>query len=387
MATIRTVYEDADTDLCTWYNGQRAVAVESGGRIWVAYSRRAVVAPSYTFVCVAYSDDSGATWTEDLVISADGHQNYPAIALDSDEYLHLVWAGLDWGINSGHRNIQYRMRTDAGWQAQEAITDHNDIQDIPCIAIDSADQPHVIWLGLGWSVDPGYQVQYRMRTGAGWQAQEAVTDVGVSQGGPSLCIDGDDEIHAVWFGGGWSAGVQSVEYRKRTGAGWQVQETVADSDTDQSYPCIAADADNNLYVVWEAGDGVDSTIKYRRRSADDDDWDAEEEITAGARADYNPTIAVDTAGRRHVFWGSYGVDTWDYMDTLYRVKGPGGWGAIQNITAEAGGSDRYNYAHSVADDRPCVVWTLQTFPAGMQFDVLFACVALGRPRVYASVIG
>ncbi|RJQ10671.1 MAG: exo-alpha-sialidase, partial [Bacillota bacterium] len=138
----------------------RTLARTSTGRLWAVYVKSA---GGYNQIYAAYSDDGGATWTEEAVTSASANQAGPTIAIDSSDNVHVVWYGSSWGTNTAYENIQYRKRT-TSWQTQEAVTDKNAHQYSPAIAIDSSDNVHVVWHGLGWGTNTAYNnIQYRQR--------------------------------------------------------------------------------------------------------------------------------------------------------------------------------------------------------------------------------
>ncbi|MCP8310145.1 MAG: hypothetical protein L6N94_01430 [Candidatus Methylarchaceae archaeon HK01M] len=208
-----------------------------------------------------------------------------AIAIDSKDNVHVVWEGNGWGVNLGITNIQYRMRTPSGgWQAQEGITDVDANQDMPSIAIDSKDNVHVVWAGPGWGVNTDDRnIQYRMRTADGWQAQEGLTDIDYDQFYPCMAIDSKDNVHLVWNGWGWGTypDFSNIQYRMRTSNGWQAQEEVTDKDFDQDIASIAMDSKDNVHVVWDGlgcgnNPNVDN-IQYRMRTSDG--WQAREGLT------------------------------------------------------------------------------------------------------------
>jgi hypothetical protein len=392
MATIRTIQTDIGIWYPTVYNSQRKVAVDSTGRIWVTYMRLMAVTAggNYEMICAAYSDDGGATWTEEQVTDLQANQQQPSIAIDSDDVVHLVWTGTGWGVHTARYNIQYCKRDGGAWGAVTQLTDIDTPpgQNYPVIAVDSDDYLHVAWTGDGHGVNTGFvNVVYRQYTDA-WQAVESVTDLaGESQLGTSIAIDSDDVVHLVWSGTGWGveSGFYNIQYRQRTGAGWQAQEGVTDEDDHQQHCCLAVAPSGVAHVVWDFGAIHGSTnIRYRQRTGAG--WQVRETVTDEDTYQMEPVISLG-GGAIHVAWAweyDDGADFW--IDTAYRKRTGGSWSAVEMLT---GSEDGYlHYYHSAAHDRPCFLWTREYDPDWPDtYHVLFACVALGRPRVYASVIG
>ncbi len=268
---------------------QRSLVRSSNGTLHCVYSNFSS-SLGFIYPYYAYSKDGGMTWNDELVADPDaamvnGDQFWPCIAIDSNDNVHVVWAGFGWGVNFDFPNIQYRMRTPSGgWQAQEGITDVDANQDMPSIAIDSKDNVHVVWAGPGWGVNTDDRnIQYRMRTADGWQAQEGLTDIDYDQFYPCMAIDSKDNVHLVWNGWGWGTypDFSNIQYRMRTSNGWQAQEEVTDKDFDQDIASIAMDSKDNVHVVWDGlgwgnNPNVDN-IQYRMRTSDG--WQAREGLT------------------------------------------------------------------------------------------------------------
>ncbi|GAH69904.1 unnamed protein product, partial [marine sediment metagenome] len=176
------------------------------------------------------------TWqARESVTDSPDIQYRSSIAMDSEDNVHVVWYGKGWGDNTTIYNIQYRKRTTT-WQAQEGVTDSPDIQYRPSIAIDSGDNVHVVWYGKGWGDNTTvYNIQYRKRTTT-WQAQEGVTDGPDIQIYPAIAIDSEDNVHVAWYGLGWGENTAkyNIQYRKRTTT-WQTQEGITDRAYDNKY--------------------------------------------------------------------------------------------------------------------------------------------------------
>jgi hypothetical protein len=290
---------------------RRGLCRDGNGRIWVALSGFNGVSND---IYVAYTDDEGFTWVlEQVTNNPAGAQGDQVIAVDSLNRLHLAWSGTGWGANPAVENIQYRRRTEAGWEAQVGITDgpapfayrfptiavdRNDniriiwpsngtvaplgdwkillisrtatgwtpievvvpspgpgtVQTLPVLAIGTDNYLHIFWQGDGWGSNPAFfNCQYIRGIPGSWGAVEQVTDVAVSQSGGSIALDSNNYPYITWYAQGWGANpaVENIQYRRRMAAGWGVQESITDSPDTQEIPAIALDLNGNVYVAWQ----------------------------------------------------------------------------------------------------------------------------------------
>ncbi|GAJ03433.1 unnamed protein product, partial [marine sediment metagenome] len=177
-------------------------------------------------------------------------------------------------------------RTGAGWQAQESVpeVDFNNGQTSQHIAIDSLNNVHVIFSGQGWGANPAqYSIQYRQRTGAGWQAQEDTVNVATHQYAEGIALDSSDDAHIVFSGFGWGIwpAQRSIQYIKRVAGVWGGQEGVSNKNNEQRLSSIALDLGGNIHVSWTGKGYMPNwnrrNIQYRKRTAVG--WQAQVEIT------------------------------------------------------------------------------------------------------------
>ena len=331
----------------TAFSPSRKLARTSTGVLWCCYAGPWVV-PGVMQIFVSYSVDGGVTWVEEQITTAAvRRQDYPSIAIDSADNVHLVWRDYALATTS---DIFYRRRTAGGWDAIEQVTATapGDWQSAPSLAIDSADNIHVFWAGDGWGANPARRnVQYRQRTAAGvWQAQEPVTDIAAHQRShnTSITIDNANVVHVAWSGLGWGTnpGFDNVQYRQRVAGVWQPQEAVTDVGQTQRFPCIALDSSGNVHVAWYAEFAPWAyvwDIYYRERVAGV--WQAIAQLTNVAAAGYDqyqPSMAIDSSDSVHIVWygNGWGVNTLKYnLQHLKRTAGV--WEAREPLSDRAWG--------------------------------------------------
>jgi hypothetical protein len=225
-----------------------SIAIDSGDNVHIAWFANENE--------IRYSVKTTSGWQSVPDTISEGPSNYqlcPSIAIDSGDNVHIAWVGTGSGVNSGVYNIYYKMKPNGGaWGSLEFITDEPVIQGKapvaytgPSIAIDSNDDIHVIWTGLGWGTySSHYNIQYRKRTSGIWESVEAVTDIDENQNYFNIALDTEDNAHAVWAGKGWGVdpGNSSIQHAIKTPMGWSSPETLASHSEDDAghseYPTL-----------------------------------------------------------------------------------------------------------------------------------------------------
>jgi hypothetical protein len=222
-------------------------------------------------------------------------QEFPSIAIDSNDDIHVVWQGKGWGAWPNYRQIIYRKKTVFGWEPEEVLTDTHVSatygERYPAIALDKWDNIHVVW---GGTVGPGNysNIRYRRKTIGGWNPQEDVTtDADCYHWCPRIAIDSEDNAHVVWFGmlssEGWVA--YNPHYRMRT-LGWWPIEKLCTIDQDQNYYLtVSVDRNDAVHVEW-TGQGWGSNVwnynlQYRQKPDGTDplgSWQAQVALTDDA---------------------------------------------------------------------------------------------------------
>ncbi|KKM01133.1 hypothetical protein LCGC14_1797480, partial [marine sediment metagenome] len=235
-----------------------SAAVDSNGDIHVVWvGQDAPVNPTVYNVAYRVRDAGTDTWSSITWITdiASG-QNDVSIAIDSVDNVHVVWMGLGWDTNTGDYNIKYRMRLAGGaWQSRESITDINALQNEPQVAVDGDDDVHVVWQGMGWGVETGdYNIRHRERTDS-WQSAEAITDVAFQQKSASIAVNNDGVIHVVWVGLGWGVNTTktNVLEREYSSGSWQAVDVVIDRAQNSNQPKL-------IWATWPQLAGVSTQI-------------------------------------------------------------------------------------------------------------------------------
>ena len=212
----------ADTD-STWSPSQRKLAKTSDGHLHVVYHRKD--ASGIFQIYHAESADGRMTWAEEPVTSESNDQVYPAIAVDSSNNLHVVWQGKYSGSPTV-RQIRYCKKTLSGWQAVQNLTNEAiDYGGYPAIAVDGNNYIHIVWGGFRGPDTACPHIRYLKYT-TGWQPiDDSIQEgVGYNEALPAIAVDGNNYIHVVWMSGGYHSQAQyHLVYRRYT-TSWQPSE-------------------------------------------------------------------------------------------------------------------------------------------------------------------
>ncbi|MBA7712474.1 hypothetical protein ES703_121451 [subsurface metagenome] len=234
-----------------------SIAVDSSDHLHVVWYGKAT---GFTAEYQVWYNKYDGSWADPVRISdyagmQSYSQRYPSIAVDGSDNLHVVWDGMATGFTADAQ-IWYAKYTDS-WSEPIRIStlagmeDYEQLQ--PAIAVDSNDYIHVIWDGGAVYS----KIRYAKYDGAWAEPIILSTYDGMtahSQGGASIAIDSNDYVHVVWDGQatGFTSGDQ-IWYNKYDGS-WAGPVRISDyagmGSYGQSYPSIAVDASNAVHVLW-----------------------------------------------------------------------------------------------------------------------------------------
>ena len=288
---IFTVKANADS-FATAYPSQRKLARTSDGTLHCVYHRKE---GAYKQIFHSWSTDNGTTWTEEQITSENYDQLYPAIAVDSNDHLHVVWQGCHSGSPS-KTQIRYRKYSGSWGTITNITNDTSWDQRTPSIAVDSGDNLYVVWQKVEYVGGPwcnyGCGPLWYSKFTTSWS-----TPIRVGEGAeyeevyPAIAIDQNDYIHIIWATGGYRNGdCWHSAYRKYT-TSWQPIESFS---CYYSYNlAIATDSYGNVHCVSYH---YDSGISYNKRTSSG--WTGWTTIGNGTV----PSIAVDSLDYLHTVW-------------------------------------------------------------------------------------
>jgi hypothetical protein len=181
---------DPQTLQSGYFYGPGDLRVDSAGNAHIAYhdhdradARHVVVEGDGTVIPFTISSPSHDGWDN-------------ALAFDSQGQLHQ--SSVDPSSFGAVNSLQYSQFDGAEWQMETIAGSGSFMYGFnTSLALDSSDQPHIVYTGAtGWTA-PG-DLKYAHRTGEGWQISSIVSD-GIRGRFPSLAIDAQDRAHVGWL--------------------------------------------------------------------------------------------------------------------------------------------------------------------------------------------
>jgi hypothetical protein len=263
-----------------------------------------------------------------------GDSECPAIAVEPSDNIHIVW----YDDTPGNYEIFYKKSTDKGitWSKSQRLTWTLTDSWSPCIAVDSAGNPYVVWHEY---MSGNAEVYFKKSTdgGATWTMNKRVTWNAGWSIAPKIAVDSSGGLHLVWSD--FSPGNYEVFYARSTngGATWSTGKRLTWNAGWSLNPRIAVCGSKNLYVVWSDSTPGVNEIYYARSMDGGATWTTAKRLTWNAGWSYGPDIAVDLSGNPHVVWYD---DTPGNQELYYIRSADGGasWSAGKRLTWNASGS-------------------------------------------------
>ena len=296
----------------TWTSAQSknpAIAIDAWGNIHIAWQESTT---GNTEIYYKKSTNGGTDWTANQPLTSNaGISECPAIAADSAGRLYVVWHD----NTSGNTEIYYKKSANNGdtWSAIQRLTWTSGVSNNASIAIDSSDYLHVAWED---STPGNYEIYYKKSANGGttWTANKRLTWMGGESSRPELAVDSADDLHIVWQDR--TPGNREIYHKKSAdgGATWAANQRLTFTASDSVWPAIGVDASAGLHVVWQDYTPGNPEIYYRNSTNGGASWSANQRLTYTSGNSLEPSVAADAAGHVYAAWddatpGNYEIYT------------------------------------------------------------------------------
>jgi len=319
----------------TWTSGgssHPAIAVDSEETIHVVWQDST---PGNLEIYYKKSTDGGATWSRSKRITWSSSYSYdPAIAIDSNDVIHVVWRD----DTPGNWEIYHKKSTDNGasWSSSKRITWTSGESSGPALAVDSNRIVHVVWHDF----TPGnYEVYYRRSTdgGATWNPVQRLTWTSEYSADPNIAIDSANAIHVVYRDN--TPGNEEIYYKKssNTGKTWSPAKRLTWTSGWSQYATLAIEGGGGIHLVWDDPTSGNPEVYHKRSQDGGATWSPIQRLTWTSGGSYEPDMAIDSAGHVRVVWEDYTPG----LPDIYHKSSPDGgttWSAVERITWTSGQS-------------------------------------------------
>ena len=234
-----------------------AIATDSNNHIHVVWRD---TVPGNSEIYYKRSTNGGAAWTTKRLTWNLSSSLDPTIAVDTNDHIHVVWDD----STPGNFEVYYRKSTDGGssW-IKKRLTFNSGYSQYPVIAVDSNNHIHVVW----HDYSPGNrEIYYKQSTngGAAWMTTKRLTWNSDDSDSPAITTDTNNHIHVVWWE--YTSGNAEIFYNQSTngGAAWTTKRLTWNLGHSR-YPAIAADSNNHIHVTWHDYSPGNGEIYYKKK--------------------------------------------------------------------------------------------------------------------------
>lgn len=325
-------------------NGQRKLVVSPDGTMYMIHT-----APldGTAAAVVSRSDDAGASWERDAVLSRHGiAAGLGSLSVDAAGTLHAVWVDYETG---GH--VWYAERKGDVWMESVKISPGLTYAGFPVIATGGG-AVHVLWYAAqsddSYRHGSLYEIRHTTRTSGAWTDPVLVSTGSDDSLNPSVVADHRGKVHSAWYQ--FDDQSYRINYAVWTADSWTVSDDISPTAVNARQVSIDIAPDGTVYLVWsQFVDGVRG-IAFAHLA--EDGWSDTEFLTAGPAED--PVLAVDSVENIFVAWSSAG-------EIILRRLEQGTWGSPEKIGLGA--------SPTLASDEPVTMaWTR---PDGDGYEIAF----------------
>ena len=240
-------------------------------------------------------------WSEEERLTINARESgHPSVAVDQADNVHVVWQGLR--LNDG--GIFHKFNDGTGWSEQTKAPGSTMNARYPSCAVDDSGKVHVVWTQV--CTLPGDALRYSVWDGAEWSPY---ADIDVNPcwtySTPCIVAAPGGELHVGWDRRPSSNEFKQIYYYHYDGVSWEPGEQLTYGPLRARHPSLAVYGDK-VYMVYADSRVGEDEIYCRVRA--DGAWSTEMGLSFANGESVYPAVAADNTGRVHVVWqdGRYG---------------------------------------------------------------------------------
>jgi hypothetical protein len=321
-ATKRLTWNPSDSE-------RASIATDSSNNIYLVWRD---YAPGNSEIYFKKSTNGGTSWAKKRLTWNSGTSSYPSITIDTSNRIHVVWQD----NSSGSSEIHYKKSTNGGtsWTGKKLTHGSTGCGSmIPAIAIDTNDYIRVVW----YSDTSGNMEIYFSKSkngGSTWNTKQITWNAGQSRT-PVIATNSNNNIYVAWYDD--SPGNYEIYMKKSTNGGntWTTQRLTWNSGSSSS-PSVATDPNNFIHIVWQDYSSGNWEIYHTKSTNGGTSW-AAKRLTWNPDESEWPEVATDSNNNIHVVWDD---ETPGNNEVFYKRSTNGGmnW-TMKRLTWTSGSSE------------------------------------------------
>jgi hypothetical protein len=301
------------------------------------------------------STDGGTTWSKYKRLTWNsGDSQLPGVAVDSSNNIHVVWED---NSKISDAEVFYKASTDSGatWSSHKRLTWNLEDSRWPEIAVDSSNSIHVVWSDE--SKNSNWEINYKKSNDGGttWTTRRLTWNSGGSYF-PAIAIDTNNHLHVTWYDD--SPGNNEIYYLRSTdgGTSWsKLYRLTWSTYSVSASPQITTNSSNHIHVVWHDDCAGNKEIYFKKSTNGGITWEGTKRLTWNSGVSWYSNIAADSLNNIHVVWMDNSKDS--NYEIFYKRSTNGGmtWSSYKRLTWTSTGfsgspcldTDSNNWIHVV----------------------------------------
>ncbi|RME74601.1 MAG: hypothetical protein D6785_15685, partial [Planctomycetota bacterium] len=288
------------------------LARDRGGRFYMVWQDSSNGKDEIYF---AKSTDQGKTWSPPVDISStSGNSEKPMILAGDNGVLSVVWQE----EVSGSWEIYYARSTTGGdsWSTPVNLSQNAGISYTPSLT----QIGNTVYAAWADNTSGTWEIYWSKSVDGGitWTTPASPFNTGTASLYPCLAADSQGSLHLVWQED--LSGNREIYYARSSdgGASWTSPVNLSNTSEDSWLPRLAVGGQDKLCLVWQEYENTNSEVYYLESTDRGLSWKGMTNVSNSAGNSESPVVAVDKRGYPHVAWADDSSGNWEIIYTRWQ---------------------------------------------------------------------